>query len=94
MYIKGSPAGFFELDWREFDVKGVEIVYFGLLPECIGYGLGCYLLRFIVDMVWKHNPETRRLWVHTCNFDHPAALRTYQRAVRTTPNIHHPQSNL
>lgn len=81
VYVKGNIAGIIVLDWREFDVKGVEILYFGLRSEYFGYGLGCYLLRHIADTVWSHNKDTRRLWVHTCTLDHPSALKTYQKAV-------------
>ena len=40
--VGGGPAGYFELQ-RHAD-GSVEIVYFGLLPEFLGRGLGKYLL--------------------------------------------------
>jgi GNAT superfamily N-acetyltransferase len=75
MYTDGVPAGYVELDAR---VAGeVEIAYFGLLPEFIGRGLGRYLLEWTVDTAFSQ--ELSRLWVHTCNHDHPGALANYQR---------------
>jgi len=76
LYVAGNPAGFFELDCR--DPADIEIAYFGLLPEFIGRGLGRYLLDWAIDHAWSKEPE--RLWVHTCNLDHPHAIAVYQRA--------------
>lgn len=74
LYVGGVPAGFFELDRRvENEVK---IVYLGLLPEFIGRGLGKWLMSLAVDAAWSHEPE--RVWLHTCDWDHPRALLTYQ----------------
>ena len=80
MYSGGVPAGFVELDRRREDE--VEIAYFGLLPEFIGRGLGRYLLAWSIDKAFGLSPENHpgRLWVHTCNYDHPEALALYQRA--------------
>lgn len=76
LYAEGVPAGFAELDRRVEDE--IELAYFGLLPEFIGRGLGRYFMTWTVDAAWRHEPD--RLWVHTCNFDHPGALSVYQRA--------------
>jgi GNAT superfamily N-acetyltransferase len=76
LYVGGVPAGFYELDRNT--ARDTELAYFGLAPEFIGRGYGAYLLRAAVDSAWQHNP--RRLWVHTCTFDHPRALGAYQRA--------------
>src|SRR4051812_21493547 len=72
----GVPAGFAELDRR---VEGeIELVQFGLVPEFIGQGLGRYFLQWAIDRAWGYGP--RRLWLHTCNLDHPAALPNYLKA--------------
>jgi GNAT superfamily N-acetyltransferase len=71
--VKGAPAGFFEL--REDDEQGVEAAYFGLLPEYVGRGLGGWLVSEAVRAAWAMEP--RRVWLHTCTFDHPAALPNY-----------------
>jgi GNAT superfamily N-acetyltransferase len=69
----GQPAGYFEL--REHDDGSVEIVYFGLLPGFIGRGWGKYLLTRAVQAAWEAGPK--RVWLHTCTLDHPAALPNY-----------------
>lgn len=73
-YVRGAPAGYFEL---EKQVGGaVEIVYFGLLPQFIGQGLGGQLLTRAIERAWAWGAS--RVWVHTCSLDHPSALRNYQ----------------
>jgi len=76
LYIAGTPAGFGELDRRRSDE--IELAYFGLLPDYLGRGLGPYFLHWLQDKAWSNRP--RRLWVHTCTFDHPGAMACYQRA--------------
>ena len=76
LYVQGTPAGYTELDFTDSD--NVEIAYFGLIPDFIGRGLGLYFLDWIVATAWSENPE--RIWVHTCNLDHPAAIAIYQKA--------------
>ena len=56
----------------------IEIAYFGLLPEFIGRGLGGALLTSAIDNAWAWSPAPSRVWVHTCNRDHPSALANYQ----------------
>jgi GNAT superfamily N-acetyltransferase len=75
-YYDKSLAGYYEL--RPDDEHGVEIAYFGLLPEFIGRGLGGALLTSAVEEAWRVLPSVCRVWVHTCNLDHPAALANYQ----------------
>ncbi|MBL10496.1 MAG: GNAT family N-acetyltransferase [Acidiferrobacteraceae bacterium] len=76
LYSHGSPVGFFELDSR-FNNE-IELAYFGLLESFIGQGLGTWLLDQALDLAWSKNPN--RIWVHTCNLDHPNAIRVYERA--------------
>ena len=54
----------------------VELVSFGLLPAFMGRGLGPRLLDAALRRAWALGP--RRVWVHTCSLDGPAALHTYQ----------------
>ncbi len=75
LYVGGVPAGYSELDLRK--MPDIEVAYFGLMPEFIGRGFGRYLLRWTVDKAWTRHPK--RLWTHTCNFDHPRVLGLYQR---------------
>jgi RimJ/RimL family protein N-acetyltransferase len=77
LHTGAEVAGFIELDGR---VEGeVEIAYFGLRPDFIGRGLGGYLLRWAVHHVWSRD-RIQRFWLHTCDYDHPQALRVYERA--------------
>lgn len=69
----GAPAGYFEL--RDHDDGSVEIAYFGLLPDFIGRGWGKYLLTRAARAAWASGPK--RVWLHTCTLDHPAALPNY-----------------
>jgi GNAT superfamily N-acetyltransferase len=73
-YYDESLAGYYELR-RE---NGIEIAYFGLLPEFIGLGLGGALLTNAIEVAWRMEPNPSRVWVHTCNRDHPQALANYQ----------------
>jgi len=75
-YVRGTPAGYVELDRR---VEGeVEVAYLGVIPEFIGRRLGSWLLDFGLRKAWGRG--VRRVWLHTCTLDHPAALSMYQRA--------------
>lgn len=76
MYCDGVPAGFAELDRRE--EGDIEIVQFGLLPNFIGKGLGTFFLHWTLDKAWSYQPK--RVWLHTCTLDHPAALPNYLKA--------------
>ncbi len=75
LQLNGAPAGFAELE-RQAD-GNVQLVYFGLVPEAVGRGFGGWLLTQAVRQAWDHN-EARRVWVHTCTLDAPAALNNYQ----------------
>lgn len=75
LYSRGTPAGYFEL---EAAAEGsVQLVYFGLLSSFVGRGLGGYLLTRAIERAWAMRPDIRRVWVHTCTLDHPAALANY-----------------
>jgi GNAT superfamily N-acetyltransferase len=72
--VDGLPAGYFEL---EAQLGGdIEVAYFGLLPRFIGQRLGGHLLTVAVERAWQRG--ARRVWLHTCTEDHPAALPHYQ----------------
>ena len=65
--------------WAQLIMKepddSVEIVYFGLLPEFMGRRLGGHLLTEAVERAWGIG--ARRVWLHTCSFDHPFAILNY-----------------
>src|SRR5262249_38541257 len=73
MYFEGAPAGYFEL--LQGEDGSTEIAYFGLLPESIGNRLGKHLLSVTIDKAWQTG--ARRVWLHTCSLDDPAALPNY-----------------
>ncbi len=72
-YHRGTPVGYFELE-RQADAN-VEVAYFGLLPQFTGRGFGGALLNRVIQRAWQDG--TRRVWLHTCTLDHPAALGNY-----------------
>jgi ribosomal protein S18 acetylase RimI-like enzyme len=76
LYVRGVPAGYFELDTAA--PRESKLCYFGLIPEFIGRRLGPYLLQAAIDQAWVRPLD--RFWLHTSTFDHPNALRTYQQA--------------
>jgi GNAT superfamily N-acetyltransferase len=76
LQVAGDPAGYAELDRRTEDE--IELAYFGLFSEYTGKGLGKYFLAWTVERAWSYAPK--RVWVHTCDLDHPAALPSYLKA--------------
>jgi len=73
-YYDDALAGYYEL--RCDSEGGIEVAYFGLVPQFIGRGLGGALLTSAIEQAWRISPK--RVWVHTCNRDHPQALANYQ----------------
>ncbi len=76
LHVDGSPAGFSELDRRK--PTDIELVQFGLMGDFIGQGLGTWFLQWTIDKAWSYRPK--RLWLHTCTLDHPAAVPLYKKA--------------
>ncbi|MBD1584705.1 GNAT family N-acetyltransferase [Pseudoalteromonas sp. S16_S37] len=74
-YVQGAIAGYYELSLQP--EGNVEIAYFGLTAQFIGKGYGKALLSHAVESAWSIG-STKRLWVHTCDLDHPSALQNYQ----------------
>ena len=71
-----QDVGLLELDFR---VPGeCELTFLGLTPECTGQGLGRALMQQAIDRAWSR--PIARMWVHTCSYDHPSALRFYIKA--------------
>ena len=66
-------AGYFELIVHNNDV---EIVYFGLLEEYFGKSLGAYLLTEALKKSF-HLVGIKRVWCHTCSYDHKHAIKNY-----------------
>lgn len=73
---EGQDVGLLELDFRE---EGqCELSFFGVVPSAVGGGAGRYLMNEALTRAWAQ--PIRRMWVHTCNHDHPSALGFYQRS--------------
>jgi GNAT superfamily N-acetyltransferase len=72
----GSDEGLLELDYREAGVG--EIGMFGVTAPLVRSGAGRWLMHHALELAWSQ--PIKRLWLHTCSFDHPAALPFYLRA--------------
>jgi GNAT superfamily N-acetyltransferase len=72
----GQPLGFCEFDRQGF--PDIELKNFGLIPAAQGRGLGSWLLATAVQAQWQSGAS--RIWLHTDNWDHAAALKLYERA--------------
>lgn len=72
----GEDAGILELDFREPGV--CELAFFGLAARLTGQGLGRALMNAALEIAWSR--PIGRMWVHTCTFDHPAAVAFYRRS--------------
>jgi GNAT superfamily N-acetyltransferase len=72
----GRDEGLLELDFR---IPGqCELVFFGVTASLIGSGASRWLMNRALELAWSR--PVVRVWLHTCTFDHPAALPFYQRS--------------
>jgi GNAT superfamily N-acetyltransferase len=71
-----AVVGMLELDFRE--PGQCELAFVGLVPELSGQGHGRWLLAHAVRLAWRDG--VKRVHVHTCTLDHPAAVAAYRRA--------------
>lgn len=77
--VGGTPAGLAKsIDHG----KGVvQIDNFGLIAPFVGRGFGGESLTRVVESAWELALRDRAsglVWLHTCNWDHPRALQSYQ----------------
>ena len=72
----GRDEGLLELDFRT--AGHCELAFFGVTAKLIGSGAGRWLMNRALELAWSR--PVSRVWVHTCSFDHPAALSFYQRS--------------
>jgi GNAT superfamily N-acetyltransferase len=70
----GRDCGLLELDFRQ--PGEAEVAFFGLTDDAIGRGLGRWLMDAALALAWAR--PIGRLFVHTCNFDHPRAIAFYR----------------
>lgn len=74
MQVNGKDAGFLELVLED---EYVELLYFGLLSDFIGKGLGKPFLTWSIHKAWSYNPKWIQL--NTCELDHGNALSNYKK---------------
>lgn len=88
-----AVIGLLELD---FTSPGeCELSFFGLVPQEIGKGAGRFLMTQAIRRAWAR--PIKRFWVHTCTFDHPAAIGFYRRSGFTPYDVQvevHPDPRL
>lgn len=65
-------VGFIELDFRGDECL---ISFLGVVPELAGRGHGQWILTQTLALAWRK--DVKRVHVHTCTLDHPAALPSY-----------------
>ena len=70
----GEDIGLLELDFSQSGE--CELVYFGLVSQATGKGLGKALMSEAIEQAWSR--PIKRFWVHTCTFDSPGALGFYR----------------
>jgi GNAT superfamily N-acetyltransferase len=73
---KTQEAGLLELDFRT--AHECELTFFGLAVPFVGSGAGRWMMNRAIERAWSR--PIRRLWVHTCTFDHQDALGFYVRS--------------
>ena len=76
LVVDGRDEGLLELDFRQ--PGQCELVYFGVTARLIGTGAARFLMNRALERAWSG--DVRRVWVHTCTFDHPSAVAFYQRS--------------
>ena len=72
----GNAHGLCEFDHSQF--PEIELKNFGLVPQAQGRGLGTWLLLTALHSEWGTGAQ--RIWLHTDEWDHPAAMGVYERA--------------
>lgn len=76
LMVEGRDVGLAELDRRH--PGECELSFFGLVPEFCGKGIGSALMDEAIRRSFAR--PIRRLWLHTCTLDHPAAMSFYLKA--------------
>lgn len=74
--VKDEVAGYCEIDRREGE--DVEIAFLALKKKFHRKHIGRYLLNRALNEAWSE--ETIRVWLHTCEWDHEAAIPMYKNA--------------
>jgi len=72
----GGQTGILELDFAEAET--CELAFFGVTRGLVGGGAARWLMNRAIQRAWSR--PIKRLWVHTCTFDHPNAVQFYIRS--------------
>ena len=72
----GEAVGIVELDARA--AGSCEIAFFGVMRSAQGTGAARWAMARALDRAWE-GEGVRRVWLHTCTLDHPAAPAFYRR---------------
>jgi GNAT superfamily N-acetyltransferase len=80
-----NALGLCEFDRREF--PEIELKNFGLIPGAQRRGLGPWFLKIALLEEW--NSGAKRIWLHTDTWDHPAAIRLYERTGFCVYDVRH-----
>jgi len=72
-YMRGTPAGYFELELQPGGEIQIECI--GLLPQFVGKGFGGILLTRALQRSWELTDKS--IFLNTCTHDHPHALKNY-----------------
>ncbi|KAA5606990.1 GNAT family N-acetyltransferase [Roseospira marina] len=72
----GAILGFCEMDCRD-PAAGFKVLYFGLMPDVIGGGLGRALFAHALADAWTQRPS--RIALDTCTHDSPRAVGFYEK---------------
>ncbi len=56
LYADGNPAGLLELNLSALP-ETAEILYFGLVPDYQGRGLGKFFFSEAISTAWSHSPQ-------------------------------------
>jgi len=67
--------GLLELDFRE--LPDAKLAYFGVTRPLQGTGAARWMMNEALARAFAR--PLKRLWIHTCTLDHPAALAFYRR---------------
>ena len=74
LMYNNNLAGYFERIYNK-QSNEFEIAYFGILHEYRNKKFGAYLLSKAIELSFKDG--AKRVWVHTCTFDHKNAIKNY-----------------
>lgn len=74
--VEDREMGLLELDFRT--PGACELAFLGVTRPMLGTGAGRMMMNAAIALAWAR--PIQRFHVHTCTFDHPAALAFYQRS--------------